>query len=144
MNRDTILLVEDNPDEAELAELAFKRLDSEFDLQIVANGEEALDFLFASGRFEKRPPERKPGLIFLDIDLPQISGFDVLRTLRASASYSLTPIAFLTTSDERADIAQGYELGANSYLQKPLDFDGFAQLLQAASYYWLRLNKRIH
>ncbi|WP_026286759.1 response regulator [Gilvimarinus chinensis] len=142
-NRDTILLVEDNPDEAELAELAFKRLDTEFNLQTVPNGEEALDYLFASGRYANRPEERKPGLILLDINLPQISGFDVLRTLRASSSYSLTPIAFLTTSDERDDIVQGYELGVNSYLRKPLDFDGFAQLLQAVSNYWLRLNTRI-
>ncbi|UTF58723.1 response regulator [Gilvimarinus sp. DA14] len=144
MDRDTILLVEDNPDEAELAQLAFARLDSCYDLQIVTNGEEALDFSFASGRYEHRPAERKPGLILLDIDLPQISGFDVLRTLRASSSYSHTPIAMLTTSDERDDIAHGYALGASSYLQKPLDFEGFAQLLQAVSHYWLRLNTRIH
>ncbi len=142
--RETILLVEDNADEAELAELAFARLNAEYDLQIVANGEEALDFLFASGRYCDRPDYRKPALVLLDIDLPQLNGFDVLRALRSSAAYHHTPIAFLTTSDENADIEEGYALGVNSYLQKPLGFDQFAQLLQDVSHYWLKLNTRVH
>lgn len=140
MNRETILLVEDNPDEAELALLGFGEIGGDYDIQLVPNGEEALDFLFARGRHADRPKERKPDLVILDIDLPRVNGFEVLKQLRRDPEYRYTPVVILTTSDEQSDILQGYQLGVNSYLCKPVDFESFADLLQQVSRYWLKSN----
>ncbi|MGD8175355.1 response regulator [Marinimicrobium sp. ARAG 43.8] len=142
MSRETILLVEDNPDEAELALFGFGQVCSDYDVQLVPNGEEALDFLFARGQHAGRAEQCKPSLIILDIDLPRVSGFDVLKAVRGAAEYRFTPVVILTTSDEQADILQGYQLGVNSYLCKPVDFESFADLLQQVSHYWLRTNTR--
>lgn len=100
----------------------------------------ALDFLFARGRHAERPDSRKPNLVILDLDLPRVNGFEVLKQLRQSADYRYTPVVILTTSDEQSDILQGYQLGVNSYLCKPVDFESFADLLQQVSHYWLRNN----
>ncbi|MDO3383100.1 response regulator [Gilvimarinus algae] len=143
-NRETILLVEDNPDEAELARLAFGRIEGDYDLHIVNTGEEAMRVLFAYGQCEESALGCKPALILLDIDLPRLSGFELLRQLRASADYQHTPVVFLTTSDESRDVARGYSLGVNSYLLKPLDFERFTELLQSVSNYWLKYNTRVH
>lgn len=140
MNRETILLVEDNPDEAELALLGFGEIGGDYDIQLVPNGEEALEFLFAYGRHANRPKERKPDLVILDIDLPRVNGFEVLKQLRRDSEYRYTPVVILTTSDEQSDILQGYQLGVNSYLCKPVDFESFADLLQQVSRYWLKSN----
>lgn len=140
MNRETILLVEDNPDEAELAMLGFGQANGTYDIHLAPNGEEALEFLFATGRHSERPPAQKPNLVILDIDLPRVNGFEVLRQLRQSDAYRYTPIVILTTSDEHSDILRGYQLGVNSYLRKPVDFDSFADLLQQVSHYWLKSN----
>ncbi|MDQ2077929.1 response regulator [Marinimicrobium sp. ABcell2] len=129
--------MEDNPDEAELALLGFERVNGPYDVQVVNNGEEAMDFLLACGRFSKRQPNHKPNLILLDVDLPKANGFDVLRRLRQEDAYKTTPVVMLTTSDERADLLRGYQLGANSYLCKPMDFDSFTDLLSQITQYWL-------
>lgn len=142
MSRDTILLVEDNPDEAELARRGFRRLNSDYYLEVVADGEEALEYLFSDGRYARRPVERNPALIILDIDLPRINGFEVLKKIRSDASYASTPVVMMSTSDERSDILKGYQLGVNSYLRKPVDFDSFADMLQEVSHYWLNTNIR--
>lgn len=140
MNRETILLVEDNPDEAELAMLGFGKANDAYDIHLASNGEEALEFLFGADRHNDRPQARKPSLIILDINLPRVDGFEVLRQLRQSDAYRYTPIVILTTSDEYSDIVRSYQLGVNSYLLKPLDFDSFAELLQLVSRYWLTSN----
>lgn len=140
MSRETILLVEDNPDEAELALLGFGETHGHCHIQWVANGEAALDFLFARGEYQQRPEHQNPSLVILDIDLPKVSGFEVLKQLRQSEQYRYTPVVILTTSDEQSDILQGYQLGVNSYLRKPVDFDSFADLLQQVSQYWLKSN----
>jgi len=140
VNRETILLVEDNPDEAELAMSGFGQANGTYDIQLAPNGEEALEFLFATGRHSGRPASQKPSLVILDIDLPRINGFEVLKRLRQSEAYRYTPIVILTTSDEHSDILRGYQLGVNSYLRKPVDFDSFADLLQQVSHYWLKSN----
>ncbi len=140
MNKETILLVEDDPDEAELALFGFSQVNSQYDIQLVSNGEEALEFLFGTGRHTARPAERIPSLIILDLDLPRVNGFEVLRQLRQAPQYRYTPVVILTTSDEQSDILQGYQLGVNSYLCKPVDFESFADLLQQVSEYWLCTN----
>lgn len=147
MVNQTILLVEDNPDDAELALLGFSKnadLDasgqSTYTIQVEHTGEDALDFLFARGKYEGRCESRKPNLILLDIKLPGISGLSVLKELRKNPGYQHTPVVILTTSDETTDILEGYNLGVNSYLQKPVDFTAFADLLQQISHYWLKKN----
>ncbi len=142
MSKETILLVEDNPDEAELALLGFKRITGDYDVEVVGNGEEALDFLFAQGCYSDREVKRKPALIILDIDLPRLNGFEVLQRLRADASYIATPVVMLSSSDEQCDVLKSYQLGINSYLRKPVDFEKFAGLLQQICHYWLSLNIR--
>lgn len=140
MSQETILLVEDNPDDAELALMGFGKSDSCYDIEVVNSGEDALEFLFATGKHQGRSSARNPGLIFLDIKLPGINGLTVLQRLRNHPCYQHTPVVILTTSDERSDIVTGYKLGVNSYLQKPVDFAAFADLLQQVSEYWLNPN----
>ncbi len=142
MIRETILLVEDDPDEAELALFGFGQAGNHYDIQLVRNGEEALEFLFATGCHADRPAQRMPSLVILDLDLPRVSGFEVLRQIRQTPEYRYTPVVILTTSDEQSDILQGYQLGVNSYLCKPVDFESFADLLQQVSEYWLCTNTR--
>jgi two-component system response regulator len=144
---ETILLVEDNPDDAELALLGFaknaaqdKSGDSSYSVEVVHTGEAALDFLFAQGKYSGRCHTSDPKLILLDIKLPGISGLNVLKQLRQHQRYLHTPVVILTTSDESSDILEGYNLGVNSYLQKPVDFNAFADLLQQISHYWLKRN----
>lgn len=139
MNQATILLVEDNPDEAELALLAFKKINSHCDIKVVNNGEEALDFLFAQGAYHQHPPAPQPALILLDVNLPKLNGFEVLKQLRASDAYRDTPVILLTTSDEQSDMERARALGASRYYCKPLGFDSFARLLQQISQDWLPL-----
>lgn len=141
MNQTTILLVEDNPDDAELALLGFKKINSQYHIQVAPSGEEALEYLFASGRHQSRPPEHKPALVLLDVNLPRLSGFEVLKSLRGSPEYRHTPVILLTTSDEQCDMDRGRALGASSYLCKPVDFDSFTRLLQQISRDWLTLQE---
>ncbi len=141
MNQATILLVEDNPDEAELALLAFEKINSGCHIKVVSNGEEALDFLFAQGAYHQRPIAEQPLLILLDVNLPKLNGFEVLRQLRSSETYRNTPVILLTTSDEQCDMERGKALGASRYCCKPLDFDSFTQLLQQISKDWLPLEE---
>lgn len=140
MSKETILLVEDNPDEAELALMGFAKNDSSYDIEVVNSGEDALAFLFATGKYSDRCPSRNPDLILLDIKLPGINGLKVLQRLRQHPHYEHTPVVILTTSDEKSDILEGYNLGVNSYLQKPVDFTAFSDLLQQISQYWLKTN----
>jgi len=144
---ETILLVEDNPDDVELALLGFSRnnpqsnhAENQYVIEVARNGEEALDYLFASGKHRNRCPTRDPNLILLDVKLPGISGLKVLQKIRNHPNYQHTPVVILTTSDETSDIVEGYNLGVNSYLQKPVNFNAFVELLQQIGQYWLRNN----
>lgn len=146
MATETILLVEDNPDDIELALLGFSRNppqesgNQRYVIEVARNGEEALDFLFARGKFSHRTPDSNPNLILLDVNLPGISGLEVLQAIRNHTSYQHTPVVILTTSDETSDIVEGYNLGVNSYLQKPVSFNAFVELLQQIGQYWLKNN----
>lgn len=147
MVTETILLVEDNPDDAELALLGFAKNAQQdpsgrrnHQIDVVSSGEDALDYLFARGSYSHRQSMAPPDLILLDLKLPGISGLVVLKELRRHLSFQQTPVVILTTSDETSDILDGYNLGVNSYLQKPVDFNAFADLLLQVSDYWLNRN----
>lgn len=137
-----ILLVEDNPNDAELALRAFRKNNVSNRLVHVRNGEEALDFLFARGEFEGRRVENTPKVVLLDLKLPKIDGLEVLKAIRSDRRTKLTPVVVLTTSKEESDLLTSYRLGVNSYIVKPVDFDKFIGAVKDIGLYWLLLNQR--
>ena len=141
MNNKVILLVEDNPDDELLTLRAFKKSNILNEIIVARDGAEALDYLFATGAYAERDPDELPQLILLDLKLPKMSGLEVLRYLRTNEQTRLLPIVILTSSDEERDIIDGYELGANSYVRKPVDFAQFAEAVQRLGLYWLVLNE---
>lgn len=144
MSRKSILLVENNPDEQELAQLAFEQTGYFHQLMVVSDGIEALDYLFCTGKFSHRQPETMPSLVLLDLKLPKMDGLEVLRRLRADGRTKLLPIVILTTSTEIEDVVKGYRFGCNSYIRKPVDFTDFSDLLKKVWVYWLDLNQSPH
>ena len=135
-----ILLIEDNPDDEELTSLAFEQSGISNKLVVVRDGAEALDYLFATGAWAGREGGN-PSLVLLDLKLPKIGGLDVLRRLRADSSTRLIPVVILTSSVEELDIINGYDLGCNSYIRKPVDFSQFAAAVRNLGMYWLVLNE---
>lgn len=137
-----ILLVEDNPDHAELA---IRNLD---DAKIankvfhVDDGEKALDYLFNRGKFTDNKAYPRPHLVLLDLRLPKVDGLEVLKEVKSSEQLKTIPVVILTTSSAERDLAMAYDYHANSYVTKPVDFDIFSHLLQDLGYYWLAWNKR--
>jgi len=128
-----ILLVEDNPNDAELTQRAFRKSDLDVRLAIVRDGAEAMDYLFGG--------KARPKVVLLDLKLPKIDGIDVLRRIRAGERTRTIPVVVLTSSQEERDIVECYELGANSYVVKPVDFDRFYRTVSDIGAYWLVLNK---
>lgn len=142
MNRSRIvLLVEDNPDDIELTMRAFRKLRLANELVVVRDGEEALHYLFGSGPYENRDASIQPVLILLDLKLPKIGGIEVLRRLRAEPQTRRLPVVILTSSREERDIAASYDLGANSFIQKPVDFTEFLEATHQLGIYWLVTNQ---
>jgi two-component system response regulator len=140
-NRADILLVEDNPNDAELTQRALRKGGFEDRLTIVRDGAEALDYLFASGAYSGRNIEDRPKVVFLDLKLPKVDGIEVLRRIRSDDRLKTIPIVVLTSSHEERDITQCYRLGVNSYVVKPVDFDSFYKSVAELGTYWLVLNK---
>lgn len=136
----TILLVEDNPNDIELTRRAFARAHLANDLVVVEDGAEALDYIFGTGAYAGRDVYDHPALTLLDINLPKVSGLQVLERIRQDPRTQRMPVAILTSSDEERDVARGYDLGANSYLRKPVDFTQFADVVLQLGLYWLVLN----
>jgi two-component system response regulator len=137
----TILLVEDNPDDVELTIRAFERNGIANDMVVATDGQEALDYLFAAGKFKDRDPEVMPTLVLLDLKLPKLDGLDVLRRMRADARTRRLPVVVLTSSNEERDIVTSYDLGANSFVRKPDDFAEFLDAARQLGLYWLMLNE---
>lgn len=135
-----ILLVEDNPDDEALTLRALKKNNISNPVVVVRDGAEAVDFLFARGVHAERDPKDLPLLILLDLKLPRLDGFEVLRRVRSDPATRLQPVVILTTSVEQRDIMCGYELGANSYIRKPVDFAEFLEAVRQLGLYWLVLN----
>ena len=141
MENKMILLVEDNPDDEALTLRALKKNNIGNTVAIVHDGAEALDFLFCTGVYTDRDPRDKPQVILLDLKLPKVDGLEVLRRLRADERTQLLPVVILTSSKEEQDIINGYSLGANSYVRKPVDFNQFAEAVRQLDLYWLVLNE---
>ena len=136
-----ILLVEDNPDDVALTVRAFAKNKIANELVVTTDGEEALEYLFATGRHASRDASVMPEVILLDLKLPKLDGLEVLRRLRADDRTRRLPVVILTSSNEEQDIVRGYDLGANSYVRKPVDFAQFVTAAQQLGLYWLVLNE---
>lgn len=137
----TILLVEDNPDDEALTIRAFQRNNIRNPLVCVHDGQEALDWLFGEGAYASRNPADRPAIILLDLKLPKVDGLQVLKRIRAHSATKLTPVVILTSSREDRDRLEGYSLGANSYIRKPVDFPEFVEAVRQLGLYWLVLNE---
>ena len=136
-----ILLVEDNPDDVELTLRAFDKSPVVSKIVVARDGEEALEFLFGQGRHADRDTTHVPDLVLLDLKLPKIDGIEVLQRLRADAHTRHIPVVILTSSREQRDLVATYDLGANSYVQKPVDFGEFMEAAHRIGVYWLDLNQ---
>ena len=141
LNEVEILLVEDNPYDAELTLRALKNKGLANKLLTFADGVEALDFLFGTGEYAGRDLAVRPKVILLDLKLPRINGLEVLEKIRADVRTKTIPVVIMTSSQEESDIVRGYDLGVNSYMVKPVDFDKFFQAVEDLGLYWLLLNK---
>ena len=138
-----VLLVEDNMEDAEMTIRELKRNNMANNLFHVKDGEEALEFIFAEGKdADSRDLLYKPKVILLDIQMPKVNGIEVLQKVKADLRTSTTPVVILTSSKEDPDIQRCYKLGANSYLVKPVNFEGFAAAIRNLGFYWLLLNQR--
>jgi CheY-like chemotaxis protein len=136
-----ILLVEDNPDDVLLTRRAFQRSGLEAEILLARDGQEALDLLLGGTASADHEPIRAPDLVLLDLKLPRVSGFEVLRRLRGDARTRRTPVVILTSSKEDRDLISTYDLGANSFVRKPVDFDQFAAAARHIGVYWLEVNE---
>jgi two-component system response regulator len=135
-----IVLVEDNPDDAELAMRALKKNKIANSLIHLKDGEEALDYIFCRGEYEKRNINDIPKVILLDIKMPKVDGIEVLKKIKADANTRIIPVVLLTSSKEEKDVLESYRLGANSYIVKPVNFDNFVKAVSDLGLYWLLLN----
>jgi two-component system, response regulator len=140
-SKNIILLVEDNPDDADLTRRAFTKCNIANKLVLAKDGAEALDYLFATGAWAGRPEEDDPTVVLLDLKLPKINGLEVLRRVRDEPRTRLIPVIILTSSVEERDLIEGYALGCNSYIHKPVDFAQFTEAVKTLGLYWLVLNQ---
>jgi two-component system response regulator len=136
-----LLLVEDSEDDADLTLRAFRSVGNDCKIVLARNGRQALDYVFARGEWAGRNPNQLPLLILLDLKLPCVGGLDVLRQLRRNPLTRPVPVVVMSCSTEQADIVSSYELGANSYIRKPVDFVEFAKAVDLIGRYWLLLNQ---
>jgi len=135
----TLLLVDDNPADQELARRALERGAFDCDLRIVADGEEALEYLHESGRYADKSCAPRPDLVLLDLNLPKVGGLQVLENMKSDSQLSLIPVVVFTTSRHEADVASSYRLGCNAFMGKPMDVSEFMTALRKIGDYWLKL-----
>jgi two-component system, response regulator len=141
MTTQTILVVEDNPSDEALTLRALRKSGIANEVVVVRDGPEALEYLFATDRYAARNADDVPQVVLLDLNLPKISGIEVLRRIRADARTKLLPVVILTSSSEDRDLVDGYSSGANSYVVKPVDFNQFAEAVKQLGLYWLVVNR---
>ena len=137
-----ILLVDDNPDDVELALFALRRNQLTNHIHVVYDGVEALDFLFCRGEYANRSCSNNPKLVLLDLKMPKLNGLEVLKEIRSHKNTAGIPVVILTTSNEERDLIESYRLGVNSYIVKPVDFEQFSDAVRQLGFYWLLLNER--
>lgn len=143
MNRKLILLVEDNANDEYLTLRALKKYNVANDVTVAHDGVEALEFLFGEGRHAERDTREQPLVVLLDLKLPKVDGLEVLRRIRGDERTRLLPVVILTSSNEERDVINGYKLGTNSYVQKPVDFTAFVDAVGQLGLYWLMLNEPV-
>jgi two-component system, response regulator len=136
-----VLLVEDNEDDIELTLLSFKNNRIANEVIVVRDGAEALEYLFGTGKYAGRDLSLRPAVVFLDINLPKVSGLEVLKTLRKDPRTKSQPIVMLTSSVEEGDLITSYDLGVNSYIRKPVDLEHFNEAVKQLGLYWILLNE---
>jgi two-component system, response regulator len=136
-----ILIVEDNPDDELLTLTALKDNNIMNDAVVVRDGEEALDYLYFNDKYKERDNRIVPQVILLDLKLPKVDGLEVLKQIRSHSETKLLPVVILTSSKEETDLIKSYELGANSYIRKPVDFEQFTDAIKYLGLYWLVLNE---
>ncbi len=141
-NEVEILIVEDNPNDAEMALRALKKNKLANNVLIVEDGEEALDFIFARGKYSGRGKNNRPKIILLDLKLPKVDGFEVLKEIKGNEQTKIIPVIVMTSSKEETDMMKSYQLGVNSYIVKPVDFDKFVDAVHDLGLYWLLLNQQ--
>jgi two-component system response regulator len=141
MSEKLIMVVEDNPDDEELTLRALRMGKIANEIVVTRDGSEALEFLFCTGKYQGREASRMPSVILLDLKLPKLSGLDVLQRMRADPRTRFIPVVVLTSSSEDEDMLRSYELGANSYVRKPVEFSAFATAVGQLGIYWLLLNE---
>ena len=136
-----ILLVEDNPSDVKLAMRAFQKNNLVNTVRVLHDGAEALEYLYCTGRYAGRSETALPRVILLDLKLPIVDGLEVLRSIKSNPSTQMNPVVVMTSSKEEKDMVESYQLGVNSYLQKPVDFDQFTEAVRQIGLYWLLINK---
>lgn len=141
MKNKIILLVEDNPSDIKLTKRALEQKQIANELIVAEDGREALDYLFGAGRYTGRDIKDLPAVVLLDLKLPRVDGLEVLKEIRGHELTSILPVVILTSSDQEEDLINGYKLGANSYIRKPVDFNQFADAVSTVGLYWLLLNE---
>jgi two-component system, response regulator len=142
-NKDNvILLIEDNLDDVTLIERSLRQSKIKNELIVLRDGAEALDWFMRTGAWADRDPDIDPALILLDIRLPRVDGLEVLRRLREDENWDTAPVVILTSSQEEEDLFRSYELGANSYVRKPVNFSEFSEAVREVGVYWLLINER--
>ncbi|MGH8185773.1 MAG: response regulator [Steroidobacteraceae bacterium] len=141
MSERYILLVEDNPDDEELTLLSLRKNNLAHDIVVVRDGVEAIDFLFGNGQYASRDVSHVPTVILLDLKLPKLDGLGVLKRLRADERTRNLPVVVLTSSSQDADVIASYNLGANSYVRKPVEFGAFVEAVSSLGLYWVLLNR---
>src|SRR6202453_2826789 len=144
MNETTIveiLLVEDNPQDLRLTQRALKKANLANHIHVARDGQEALDFIFCEGEYVGRKIENTPKVILLDLKLPKVDGKEVLERIKSDPRTKMIPVVVLTSSKEQSDVVESYKLGVNSYIVKPVNFEGFAAAVQELGMYWLLLNQ---
>ncbi len=136
-----ILLAEDNPNDVELTLRAFRKNNLTNPVHVVRDGEEALDFVFCRGPYASRTMENRPKVILLDLKMPKLDGLEVLRRIKADERTRSIPVVVLTSSQEERDIVESYQLGVNSYIVKPVDFEQFIETARVLGLYWILMNR---
>jgi two-component system, response regulator len=141
VREDTILLVEDNPDDELMTRRTLRKNNIRNEVVVARDGAEALEYLFATGRYEGRNQSVMPQVVLLDLDLPKIDGLEVLRRIRADERTRLLPVVILTSSEDQEDVVAGYGLGANSFVRKPVEMGRFCEAVAELGVYWVLLNE---